>query len=76
MRSTHHRCYAGAMRVLVLAALMASCEIDDPPDRLGPSRYEYCAEYANRLEGGFSELAFRVCLEGPGARAAEDGGAD
>ncbi len=57
----------------MLVVLLAGCTVDEPGE--SPSRYEYCYELANRREGGFSEAAFRVCLEGPGARAA-DAGAD
>jgi hypothetical protein len=59
------------VRVLVL--LLAACSIDEPGE--SPSRYEYCFEAENHREGGFNEAAFRTCLEGPGARAA-DAGAD
>jgi len=62
------------MRLGVLVALMAAgCEFDSPPEQWGPNRYEYCYELENHREGGFSEAAFRTCLEGRGARTADAG---
>jgi hypothetical protein len=75
MHWTHHARYTAGMRWLALAVLLA-CEVDPVPDRLGPSRYEYCADLVNHQPGGFSEEAFRLCLEGPGARPERDAGAD
>jgi hypothetical protein len=61
------------MRLGVLVALLGlGCEVDSPSEWT-PTRYEYCFELENHREGGFSEAAFRTCLEGRGAQAADAG---
>jgi hypothetical protein len=59
------------MRLGVLLALLG-CSMDEPSEWT-PTRYERCFELENHREGGFSEAAFRTCLEGRGARVADAG---